>query len=48
MVAILANKVGWFHEEEHNSSLVVARLSTDVANSNLPLLREFQSFYKTL
>lgn len=30
--AILRNEVGWFDEEEHNSSLVAARLATDAAD----------------
>ncbi|MED6205610.1 ABC transporter B member 19 [Stylosanthes scabra] len=29
---ILRNEVGWFDEEEHNSSLVAARLATDAAD----------------
>jgi ABC-type multidrug transport system fused ATPase/permease subunit len=28
----LRNEVGWFDEEEHNSSLVAARLATDAAD----------------
>jgi len=31
-LAILRNEVGWFDEEEHNSSLVAARLATDAAD----------------
>lgn len=30
--AILRNEVGWFDEEENNSSLVAARLATDAAD----------------
>nr|AAP72956.1 putative MDR-like P-glycoprotein [Lactuca sativa] len=30
--AIMRNEVGWFDEEEHNSSLVAARLATDAAD----------------
>jgi ATP-binding cassette subfamily B (MDR/TAP) protein 1 len=30
--AILRNEVGWYDEEEHNSSLVAARLATDAAD----------------
>ena len=30
--AILRNEVGWFDEEEHNSSLLAARLATDAAD----------------
>ncbi|CAI0388591.1 unnamed protein product [Linum tenue] len=30
--AILRNEVGWFDEEEHNSSLVAAKLATDAAD----------------
>ena len=30
--AILRNVVGWFDEEEHNSSLLAARLATDAAD----------------
>ena len=30
--AILRNEIGWFDEEEHNSSLVAARLATDAAD----------------
>lgn len=32
LLAILRNEVGWFDEEEHNSSLVAARLATDAAD----------------
>ncbi|KAA8530347.1 hypothetical protein F0562_005056 [Nyssa sinensis] len=32
LAAILRNEVGWFDEEEHNSSLVAARLATDAAD----------------
>lgn len=32
LAAILKNEVGWFDEEEHNSSLVAARLATDAAD----------------
>lgn len=32
ILAILRNEVGWFDEEEHNSSLVAARLATDAAD----------------
>lgn len=32
VAAILRNEVGWFDEEEHNSSLVAARLATDAAD----------------
>lgn len=32
MSAILRNEVGWYDEEEHNSSLVAARLATDAAD----------------
>ena len=28
----MRNEVGWFDEEEHNSSLVAARLATDAAD----------------
>ncbi|KAL4381052.1 hypothetical protein AHAS_Ahas04G0094900 [Arachis hypogaea] len=45
--AILRYEVGWFNEEEHNLSVVAARLVTDAADSSLPLLRGFQSFYIT-
>ncbi|KAG2316364.1 hypothetical protein Bca52824_019486 [Brassica carinata] len=30
--AILRNEVGWFDEDEHNSSLIAARLATDAAD----------------
>lgn len=30
--AILRNEVGWFDEEENNSSLLAARLATDAAD----------------
>lgn len=30
--ALLRNEVGWYDEEEHNSSLVAARLATDAAD----------------
>lgn len=30
--AILRNEVGWYDEEENNSSLVAARLATDAAD----------------
>lgn len=30
--AILRNEVGWFDEEEHNSTLVAARLATDATD----------------
>nr|XP_023885892.1 ABC transporter B family member 19 isoform X1 [Quercus suber]POE69051.1 abc transporter b family member 19 [Quercus suber] len=32
LAAILRNEVGWFDEEEHNSSLLAARLATDAAD----------------
>ncbi|CAL1357783.1 unnamed protein product [Linum trigynum] len=32
LAAILRNEVGWFDEEEHNSSLVAAKLATDAAD----------------
>lgn len=32
LAAILRNEVGWFDEEENNSSLVAARLATDAAD----------------
>ncbi|KAM7508036.1 hypothetical protein LguiA_018489 [Lonicera macranthoides] len=32
LAAILRNEVGWFDEDEHNSSLVAARLATDAAD----------------
>ncbi|KAJ7970967.1 ABC transporter B family protein [Quillaja saponaria] len=32
LAAILRNEVGWYDEEEHNSSLVAARLATDAAD----------------
>ncbi|KAJ8750357.1 hypothetical protein K2173_014272 [Erythroxylum novogranatense] len=32
LAAILRNEVGWFDEEEHNSSLIAARLATDAAD----------------
>ncbi|KAH7683905.1 Xenobiotic-transporting ATPase protein [Dioscorea alata] len=32
LAAILKNEVGWFDEEENNSSLVAARLATDAAD----------------
>ncbi|KAF7802968.1 ABC transporter B family member 19 [Senna tora] len=32
LAAILRNEVGWFDEDEHNSSLVSARLATDAAD----------------
>ncbi|XP_059643007.1 ABC transporter B family member 19 [Cornus florida] len=32
LAAILRNEVGWFDEEEHNSSLVAARLATDASD----------------
>ncbi|KAL2898555.1 ABC transporter B family member 19 [Bienertia sinuspersici] len=32
IMAILRNEVGWFDEEEHNSSLLAARLATDAAD----------------
>ncbi|CAI9758648.1 unnamed protein product [Fraxinus pennsylvanica] len=32
LAAILRNEVGWFDEEENNSSLLAARLSTDAAD----------------
>ncbi|GJR16652.1 ABC transporter B family member 19 [Tanacetum coccineum] len=32
LAAIMRNEVGWFDEEEHNSSLVAARLATDAAD----------------
>ncbi|KAG7016143.1 ABC transporter B family member 19 [Cucurbita argyrosperma subsp. argyrosperma] len=32
LAAILREEVGWFDEEEHNSSLVAARLATDAAD----------------
>ncbi|XAR71240.1 Xenobiotic-transporting ATPase [Bertholletia excelsa] len=32
LAAILRNEVGWFDVEEHNSSLVAARLATDAAD----------------
>ncbi|KAK1289985.1 ABC transporter B family member 19 [Acorus calamus] len=32
LAAILRNEVGWFDEDENNSSLVAARLSTDAAD----------------
>lgn len=32
LAAILRNEVGWFDEDEHNSSLVAARLSADAAD----------------
>lgn len=32
LLAILRNEVGWYDEEEHNSSLVAARLATDAAD----------------
>lgn len=32
LAAILRNEVGWFDEEEHNSSLVAAQLATDAAD----------------
>ncbi|CAL5340382.1 unnamed protein product [Camellia sinensis] len=32
LAVILRNEVGWFDEEEHNSSLVAARLATDAAD----------------
>ncbi|KAF7129081.1 hypothetical protein RHSIM_Rhsim10G0040800 [Rhododendron simsii] len=32
LAAILRNEVGWHDEEEHNSSLVAARLATDAAD----------------
>ncbi|KAF7819699.1 ABC transporter B family member 19 [Senna tora] len=32
LAAILRNEVGWFDEEEHNSSLVAARLATDAGD----------------
>ncbi|WCJ20782.1 ABC transporter B family member 19 [Euphorbia peplus] len=32
LAAILRNEVGWFDEDEHNSSLVSARLSADAAD----------------
>ena len=30
--AIMRNEVGWFDEEEHNSSLLAARLATDATD----------------
>ncbi|VVA20137.1 PREDICTED: ABC transporter [Prunus dulcis] len=32
LAAILRNEVGWFDEEEHNSSLLAARLATDASD----------------
>ncbi|KAE9449261.1 hypothetical protein C3L33_18837, partial [Rhododendron williamsianum] len=32
LAAILRNEVGWYDEEEHNSSLVAARLATDATD----------------
>ncbi|GAB2216531.1 hypothetical protein Drorol1_Dr00024306 [Drosera rotundifolia] len=32
LAAILRNEVGWFDEEEHNSSLLASRLATDAAD----------------
>lgn len=32
ITAILRNEVGWFDEEENNSSLLAARLATDAAD----------------
>ncbi|KAK9741149.1 hypothetical protein RND81_03G085300 [Saponaria officinalis] len=32
LAAIMRNEVGWFDEEEHNSSLLAARLATDAAD----------------
>lgn len=32
LAAILRNEVGWFDEDEHNSSLLAARLATDAAD----------------
>lgn len=32
LLAILRNEVGWYDEEEHNSSLMAARLATDAAD----------------
>ncbi|KAL8144526.1 hypothetical protein V2J09_017558 [Rumex salicifolius] len=32
LAVILRNEVGWFDEEEHNSSLLAARLATDAAD----------------
>ncbi|CAA6658776.1 unnamed protein product [Spirodela intermedia] len=32
LAAILRNEVGWFDEEEHNSTLVAARLATDATD----------------
>ncbi|KAH7846544.1 hypothetical protein Vadar_015190 [Vaccinium darrowii] len=32
LAAILRNEVGWYDEEEHNSSLMAARLATDAAD----------------
>lgn len=32
LLAILRNEVGWFDEDEHNSSLIAARLATDAAD----------------
>ncbi|XP_057969439.1 ABC transporter B family member 19 [Malania oleifera] len=32
LAAILRNEVGWFDEDEHNSSLIAARLATDAAD----------------